>query len=147
MQLKVSSIDAQFIHCGPWKFDRQTGAEIDEDLDWNAKQTGSRLIELAKDVAQQPPRPQWMLAAAEKIRHLGIVGFEEQAARIIDEQAPDDTLIRQEEMERCCRVVDSAGLDQHSRDMIIELLQLTFAKKHRVNYDAIVEEYQTNRIP
>ena len=43
MKLKITAMDDKYIHCGPWKFDRATGAEIDEDLGWNATQTGSRL--------------------------------------------------------------------------------------------------------
>ncbi len=42
MTLLVSSVD-EFIHCGPWKFSRRNGAEIDEDLDFNEKITGSFL--------------------------------------------------------------------------------------------------------
>jgi hypothetical protein len=32
MGLRVSHVDAQLVHCGPWTFDRETGAEVDEDL-------------------------------------------------------------------------------------------------------------------
>jgi hypothetical protein len=32
--------DARII-CGPWEFDRNTGAEIDELLGWGSKSTGS----------------------------------------------------------------------------------------------------------
>lgn len=34
MALKVSDITDQRIICGPWEFDRVTGAEIDDDLGW-----------------------------------------------------------------------------------------------------------------
>ena len=35
MRLKVSEVTADRIICaGVWEFDRQTGAEIDEDLGW-----------------------------------------------------------------------------------------------------------------
>jgi hypothetical protein len=47
MKLKIINIDENFIYCGPWKFDKKTGAEIDEELGWNNKGTGS-FIELNK---------------------------------------------------------------------------------------------------
>lgn len=31
-QLKITKIDDKFIHCGPWKFDKITELEVDEDL-------------------------------------------------------------------------------------------------------------------
>lgn len=31
-ELKVTAIDDKYIHCGPWKFDIETGKEVDEDL-------------------------------------------------------------------------------------------------------------------
>jgi len=34
MRLKVTQLTADRITCGAWEFDRQTGAEIDEDLGW-----------------------------------------------------------------------------------------------------------------
>jgi hypothetical protein len=34
MRLKVTEVTADRIICGAWQFDRQTGAEIDEDLGW-----------------------------------------------------------------------------------------------------------------
>jgi hypothetical protein len=45
MELKVSAVDEDFIHCGPWKFDRETGAEVDEELEWGPQfgVTGSYL--------------------------------------------------------------------------------------------------------
>lgn len=43
MQLKVTAIDNKFIHCGDWKFDKTTGAEVDEDLGWGTEVTGSYL--------------------------------------------------------------------------------------------------------
>ena len=30
--LTVTAVDEELIHCGAWTFSRQTGAEIDEDL-------------------------------------------------------------------------------------------------------------------
>lgn len=43
MELMVSKIDDEFIHCGPWKFSKETGAEIDADLGWDAFNTGATL--------------------------------------------------------------------------------------------------------
>jgi hypothetical protein len=38
MTLTVTAIDAQYVYCGPagvgWKFDRDHGIEVDEDLGW-----------------------------------------------------------------------------------------------------------------
>ena len=47
MQLRVESITEDRIIChGGWEFDRATGAEIDELLDWGPppKRTGSYLL-------------------------------------------------------------------------------------------------------
>jgi hypothetical protein len=41
MPLRVTGVDDEFIHCGPWKFDRATGAEVDEELGWGDGGTGS----------------------------------------------------------------------------------------------------------
>jgi hypothetical protein len=39
MTLMVTSVDDKFIYCGPpgegWKFSRESGAEIDEELGWD----------------------------------------------------------------------------------------------------------------
>jgi hypothetical protein len=43
MQLKVSEVTDDRIVCGPWKFCKKTGAEIDEDLGWGRSGTGSFL--------------------------------------------------------------------------------------------------------
>lgn len=32
MKLKVTNVTDNKIYCGPWKFDRITGAEIDKDI-------------------------------------------------------------------------------------------------------------------
>jgi len=46
-ELKVIKIDDNFIHCGGgWKFDKVTGAEVDEELGWGPKGTGSYLHEI-----------------------------------------------------------------------------------------------------
>jgi hypothetical protein len=44
MELKVSEVTSDRIKCGPWEFDKSTGAEIDEDLGWGARATGSYLV-------------------------------------------------------------------------------------------------------
>lgn len=46
MELKVTEVTDELIICGPWKFSRRTGAEIDEDLGWNEQTTGSYLLEV-----------------------------------------------------------------------------------------------------
>lgn len=47
MPLRVSEVTRTMIICGPWVFDRHTGAEIDDDLDWGPppKMTGSYICE------------------------------------------------------------------------------------------------------
>lgn len=34
MTLTVTEVDDALVHCGPWHFDRASGAEVDEDLGW-----------------------------------------------------------------------------------------------------------------
>lgn len=41
MDLKVSEVTEDLIICGPWKFSKKNGAEIDEDLGWDETHTGS----------------------------------------------------------------------------------------------------------
>ena len=43
MKLKVTEVTDTRIVCGAWEFDRVTGGEIDEDLGWDAYNTGSVL--------------------------------------------------------------------------------------------------------
>ena len=43
MSLSVTKITEKEIICGPWKFSKITGGEIDEDLDWDGINTGSLL--------------------------------------------------------------------------------------------------------
>jgi hypothetical protein len=44
MILRVTEVTDDLIICGPWTFDRATGAEIDEDLNWGpSTKTGSVL--------------------------------------------------------------------------------------------------------
>ena len=54
MTLKVTAITPTEIHCGPWIFSRRTGGEIDPDLGWDERQTGS-CIRPAFGRAGQPP--------------------------------------------------------------------------------------------
>lgn len=44
MNLKISEVTPALIICGPWKFDRKTGAEIDETIGWGNNRTGSYLL-------------------------------------------------------------------------------------------------------
>lgn len=41
MDLTVTRVSPDLIHCGDWTFSRLNGAEIDEDLGWDANHTGS----------------------------------------------------------------------------------------------------------
>ena len=43
MDLNVTEVTEQTIACGPWVFDKKSGAEIDEDLGWGPQfgRTGS----------------------------------------------------------------------------------------------------------
>jgi hypothetical protein len=47
MLMKVSAVTDARIICALWEFDRATGAEVDEDLDWGPppKMTGTYIIE------------------------------------------------------------------------------------------------------
>lgn len=46
MELRVTKVTDDLIVCGPWEFDRETGMEIDETMEWGPKwgATGSRLL-------------------------------------------------------------------------------------------------------
>ena len=48
MELWCTELDARFIYCGApgvgWKFSRDSGAEVDEDLGWNTRGTGTYLV-------------------------------------------------------------------------------------------------------
>ncbi len=50
MTLTTTEVGGGLIRCGPWTFDRETGAEVDEDLQWGPAfgRTGS-YIEPAPD--------------------------------------------------------------------------------------------------
>lgn len=43
MHLRITEVSETRIICGPWEFDRATGAEIDEELGWGPSGTGSVL--------------------------------------------------------------------------------------------------------
>jgi hypothetical protein len=38
MKLKVTDVDEEFVHCGDWKFRRDNGVEVDEELGWGVQQ-------------------------------------------------------------------------------------------------------------
>jgi hypothetical protein len=44
VDLKVTGVDERFIYCGPpgvgWKFDRETGFEVDEEIGWGVPPAG-----------------------------------------------------------------------------------------------------------
>jgi hypothetical protein len=46
MPLKVTRVTDTVVECGPWTFDRTTGAEIDDDLGWGPppRMTGSFIV-------------------------------------------------------------------------------------------------------
>ena len=50
MKLKVTKVTDTTIECGAWTFDKETGAEIDDELGWGAppKGTGSYLRDEGK---------------------------------------------------------------------------------------------------
>lgn len=48
MDLRVSEVTDKLIICGPWTFDRITGAEIDEELGWENDYTGS-ILQIGKE--------------------------------------------------------------------------------------------------
>lgn len=41
MLLSVTRLTPDRVVCGSWEFDRQTGAEIDDELGWGPQGTGS----------------------------------------------------------------------------------------------------------
>lgn len=44
MKLVITQITEDRIICGDWKFDKTTGAELDEMLGWSAHYSGSYII-------------------------------------------------------------------------------------------------------
>lgn len=49
MRLWVTAVTETRIICGPWEFNRETGAEIDEFLGWGPALTGSYIRAQAAD--------------------------------------------------------------------------------------------------
>lgn len=51
MPMQVTDVDDTLIHCGPWTFDRETGAEVDHDLGWGPMYgvTGTYLVHESTD--------------------------------------------------------------------------------------------------
>lgn len=43
MPMHVTEVTPVHIFCGPYKFSKATGGEIDEDLGWDGKLTGSTI--------------------------------------------------------------------------------------------------------
>jgi len=41
MKFKVTEIIGNYIYCGAWKFSATNGAEIDEELGWDERRSGS----------------------------------------------------------------------------------------------------------
>jgi len=44
MPLKVTVIDDEFIHCGPWKFNKTFGYEVDEELGLGVPDADGKII-------------------------------------------------------------------------------------------------------
>jgi hypothetical protein len=44
MRLRVTEVRNDTIVCGPWAFSRNNGAEIDEDLGWGEKRSGTWIV-------------------------------------------------------------------------------------------------------
>jgi hypothetical protein len=58
MKLIVTAVDERFIHCGGpggWKFDRETGDEVDEEIGWGPQfgLTGSFLLPNPEDASEE----------------------------------------------------------------------------------------------
>jgi hypothetical protein len=52
IELEVTAIDDVHFHCGPWKFRRDTGAEVDEGLSFDGlTRTGSYIKEVRRKEA------------------------------------------------------------------------------------------------
>ena len=50
MELKVSKVEEDLVHCGDWQFERNTGIEFDPDLHWGSRwgMSGSFIIEVKR---------------------------------------------------------------------------------------------------
>jgi hypothetical protein len=49
MELVVDRVDDDRVYCGPYVFDRETGAEIDEELGWGAKGCAGSILKVNND--------------------------------------------------------------------------------------------------
>ena len=56
MPLKVDKVTDALVVCGPWEFDKITGAEIDEELGWGVNGTGSFIIKAGDQYPFEPHR-------------------------------------------------------------------------------------------
>lgn len=54
MPLKVDKVTDTLVVCGPWEFDKETGAEIDEELGLGVEGTGSILIRAGDQYPFEP---------------------------------------------------------------------------------------------
>lgn len=56
MPLTVTAVDDQYITCGAWVFERDSGVEYDPDLCWGSEfgRTGSFIIEPSPPIKEQP---------------------------------------------------------------------------------------------
>lgn len=43
MELTVTEVDEKFIHCGDWKFSREGGYEVDEELGWGVPDADGKI--------------------------------------------------------------------------------------------------------
>lgn len=46
MSLRVSAVTETEIICGPWRFNRETGGEIDEEIGWDGVRITGSIITL-----------------------------------------------------------------------------------------------------
>jgi hypothetical protein len=73
MELVVSAVDEEFIRCGPpdtgWKFDRDTGMEVDEVIGWGPQfgVSGSYLIASEDGTSREEPEGP---SKADRTRHI-----------------------------------------------------------------------------
>lgn len=56
MELKVTEVSENYIHCGDWKFDKEHGIEFDKALGWGIAfgKTGSYLLPLGTKMPEEP---------------------------------------------------------------------------------------------
>lgn len=53
MTLKVTAVSDKLVTCGSWTFSKETGGEVDEDLDWDGlTHTGSFIEPVQQDVKE-----------------------------------------------------------------------------------------------